>query len=448
MKQKATRSPDERGAWRPFGTPAPGEAAPEDSARCTWPRVRRAIGPAPAMPLAAVTLLLPVSSARSQEYMFTTLAGAGGGLAAVDGPGTDVRPGLSRRGAPRLRPTVRTLKLGCGLFRAAGTVGLMLGLSLGLAGRAPAQTFAVLHNFPATNGVAGTNVDGVVPRAGLIISGSTLYGAAVFGGSSGNGTLFKVGLDGAGFTVLHTFAGASDGAAPRAPLLLLSNTLYGTSSRGGHSGNGTIFRVNTNGAAFSTLYHFTATDPSTGTNSDGGQPDGGLVLSSNILFGTASVGGSSGSGSLFKIGLDGNGFSNLHSFSGNDGNEPSSGLILSSNRLYGTTFVGGLSGNGTIFAINTDGTEFSNLYHFSTSAGIFRPNSDGTAPLGSLTIDGGTLYGAAAGGGATGNGTVFKLNTDGSGFTTLYSFSAVPDPDNPPFINDDGSTPVSGLVLV
>jgi uncharacterized repeat protein (TIGR03803 family) len=100
-----------------------------------------------------------------------------------------------------------------------------------LATSAAAQTFTTLHSFTATSAYPGpyTNSDGAEPYAGLILSGSTLYGTAQIGGSSGNGTVFKVNTDGTGFTSLHTFTAGSgffpnfvtnsDGAGPSAGLI-------------------------------------------------------------------------------------------------------------------------------------------------------------------------------------------------------------------------------------
>jgi uncharacterized repeat protein (TIGR03803 family) len=93
-------------------------------------------------------------------------------------------------------------------------------------------------------------------------------------------------------------------------------------------------------------------------NSDGWAPHAGLILSGNILYGTASGGGSSGNGTVFSVNTDGTGFTNLHIFSGIwggsnfDGALPHGGLILSGNTLYGTANVGGTSGNGAIFSIS------------------------------------------------------------------------------------------------
>src|SRR6266568_4754674 len=93
--------------------------------------------------------------------------------------------------------------------------------------------------------------------AGLILSGNTLYGTASGGGSSGVGTVFAINTDGTGFTTLHSFAGRGDGANPLAGLILSNNVLYGTAAGGGSSGNGTVFKVSTDGTGFTNLYSFT-----------------------------------------------------------------------------------------------------------------------------------------------------------------------------------------------
>src|ERR1043165_6449047 len=83
-----------------------------------------------------------------------------------------------------------------------------------------------------------------------------------------------------------------------------------------------------------------------GINGDGAYPNAGLILSGNTLYGTASRGGSLGSGTVFKVNTDGTRFTSLHSFTATDGADPVAGLILSGGTLYGTTAYGGSSGNG------------------------------------------------------------------------------------------------------
>ncbi|MBI4324289.1 MAG: immunoglobulin domain-containing protein [Chloroflexi bacterium] len=256
--------------------------------------------------------------------------------------------------------------------------------------------------------------------AGLVLSGDTLYGTITYGGSSGNGAVFKVNTDGAGYTVLKNFTG-SDGAKPFAGLVLSGGTLYGTTYNGGSSDEGTVYKVNTDGTGYAVLKNF--------TRSDVAAPFGGLVLSSGTLYGTTYFGGSSNAGSVFKVNTNGTGYTVLRSFTGSDGSLPRAGLVLSGGTLYGTTPGGGSSGKGTVFKINTNGTGYTLLTSFTGG-------SDGSWPRAGLVLSGGTLYGTTYQGGISDWGTVFKVNTDGTGYAVLKKFGS-----------SDGWGPQSDLVL-
>jgi uncharacterized repeat protein (TIGR03803 family) len=257
------------------------------------------------------------------------------------------------------------------------------------------------------------------------------------------------------FTNLHTFTALvsginSDGAKPLAGLVLSGNVLYGTAYIGGTNGNGTVFAVNTDSSGFTNLHSFTAlSGPYPPTNSDGADLRGRLILAGNTLYGTAQAGGGSGVGTVFAINTNGSGFTNLHSFAAltgpnftnSDGANPYGGLILAGNTLYGTADTGGSSGNGTVFAVSTNGTGFTNLYSFSGG-------TDGANPAGGLVLSGNTLYGTTFYGGTNGNGTVFAVSTNGTGFTKLYSFTAKNFNGNTGgMTNSDGANPYAVLIL-
>ena len=364
---------------------------------------------------------------------------------------------------------------------------ICFGVALCLPLTASAQIFSPLHIFSTATGSTAPLAQG---------PDGTLYGVSASGGVSGppgSGTIFKVQPDGTGFGIIYSFTNGSDGAAPMAGLILSGNTLYGTAEKGGSGGHGTVFKINTDGSSFTTIYSFTAYTP--GTNSDGASPLARLVLSGNTLFGTASVGGSANSfGTIFKVNTDGTGFTNLHTFGATSVSDPAfpqAGLVLSGSTLYGTTEAGGGAGaSGTVFKIDTNGTGFaivhtfpatvsstnsdgahpkaglmlsgSTLYGTTSSGGrgygtvfslnIGDPSStsftnlynftngvDGSTPLAALALSGGTLYGTASSGGTNfpGWGTVFKLNTDGTGFTNLYEFAQ----------GNGGTQPAAGLLL-
>ena len=251
------------------------------------------------------------------------------------------------------------------------------------------------------------------------------------------------------FTNLYSFTGGNDGANPSAGLIALGNTLYGTAQYGGTNGNGAVFAINTDGTGFTALYGFTPTDAN-GNNSDGANPSAGLIALGNTLYGTAQYGGTSGNGTLFKVNTDGTGFTNLYSFTGGgDGANPS-GLTLSGNTLYGTARYGGANGNGTVFAINTNGTGFMSLYFFtaeSTNSSGIDTNGDGAYPDAGLIPSGNTLYGTAQRGGTNGNGAVFAINTNGTPFMTLHAFTPESTNSSGLDTNSDGANPYAGLIL-
>lgn len=326
-------------------------------------------------------------------------------------------------------------------------------------GQASAQTLTILHNFTALTN--NTNADGAYPFAGLLLSGNRLYGTTVNGGTSSNGTVFAVNVDGSDFTNLYSFSGFStapfgngvtnaDGANPRGGLVLSGNILYGTTASGGSWDNGTVFAINTDGSGFTNLHQFTSTFPY-GTNIDGAGPWGTLVLSGNTLYGTTQYGGAHGSapyldqgyGAIFAMNTDGSGFTNLHSFaSGGDGQNPVAGMILSGNTLYGTTDAGGPNFNGTVYAIDTSGSNEIILHAFSaTTPPGPSPNADGVSPYGGVILSGNRLYGTAWYGGAFAEGTVFAVNTNGASFSNLYSFP------HAGLTNTTGQNPTASLVL-
>jgi uncharacterized repeat protein (TIGR03803 family) len=285
------------------------------------------------------------------------------------------------------------------------------------------QALTNLYSFDGTNG-------GASPQAGLILSGDTVYGTAQYGGSSGDGTVFALKTDGTAFTNLHSFV-YDDGAHPMSGLLSVGDTLYGTAVGGGGSGNGTVYAIKSDGTGFTNLYFFAATQRNSSyvlTNSDGANPNGGLVLLGDTLFGTTTNGGISGNGTVFALKTNGTGFTNLYVFTAthsgslgsltnSDGARPCAGLVLSDDTLYGTAQYGGISGKGTVFALKIDGTGFTNLHNFTATVSgrnsdgvdVWAINNDGANPYAGLILSGNTLYGVASRGGSWGNGTVFSL---------------------------------------
>ena len=309
----------------------------------------------------------------------------------------------------------RLVRDGSGYLYGATSSGGNSNLGVVFRVRGDGTGFAVLHTF--TGGAA----DGWGPYSGLATDGAgSLYGTTYYGGPTSDGVLYKLRTDGTGFALLHVFGGGvTDGSGPRAaPTLDGAGTVYGTTTAGGSANGGTVYRMGTDGTGFTLLHSFT------GGATDGSEPWAPLVHSGGVLFGTAKTGGTSGAGVVFRLQTDGGAFVLLHSFAGSsaDGLTPEAPVVSDgAGSLYGTAYYGGASGDGVVYALTTAGTGFTLLHSFAGGA------SDGRYPSAGLTLDRkGNLFGTTRGGGPADLGTVFTLRTDGSGFSLLHAFTGGP----------------------
>lgn len=274
----------------------------------------------------------------------------------------------------------------------------------------------VLHTF---NGNDGAN-----PFGGLIVGrGGVFYGTTFDGGPDSAGTVFRMTITGT-VTTLHVFSGGSDGRSPHDLARGRDGNLYGTTSAAGANNNGVMYRITPRGK-------FTIVHTFSGGN-DGGSPQSGLLLARDgNLYGTASQGGPSGPGvngygAVFRISPTG-AFSTTYGFTGgSDGGQPLAGLAQGSDgNLYGTT-----SNNfGTVFKLTTAGV-LTTLHSFAFS--------DGTLTQGAATLrqaHNGAFYSTAYGGGTNnGYGTIYKITMAGA-FSVLHTFAS-----------SDGANPSAGLI--
>jgi uncharacterized repeat protein (TIGR03803 family) len=315
-------------------------------------------------------------------------------------------------------------------------------------------SMTTLHTFGPYQTSSGGNSDGAQPVETLLLaSDGNFYGITAYGGRAGNGTLFKVTPQGAVsrlyyFSALNTKGGNADGAVPFGSLIQgADGALYGTTALGGKYGSGVIFRfVPGQAAPLSVLYHFSALDAN-GFNVDGAMPAGALFQTSDgTLYGTASAGGANADGTIFKF-VAGGALTVLHTFealdvNGNDsdGASPQNGVTLGPDGdLYGVAPTGGVYGNGTIFKVSTDGV-FTTVHSFTPTTDLVnREGEEPYSPL--LLLPNGQFYGTAALGGPRSDGTIFRFGT-GEPINVIYDFG-VTDANHR---NLDGIGP-NGLVL-
>jgi uncharacterized repeat protein (TIGR03803 family) len=329
---------------------------------------------------------------------------------------------------------------------------------------AKAQVYGYQHTVARASPPDGdfNNVDGMVSRGELIqTADGKLYGAAMMGGTAGNGTIFYV-QDGPGAGTgakpvpIHIFsagqsAGPSDllkntdGAGPAGLTLGADGSIYGVTTGGGANGTGTLFKI-TPGGVLTTLYTFSATGAD-GRNLDGAGPFGKLLrMSDGTFYGVTGGGGLAGTGTVFRIGTD-QSFSNVYSFAAisevtginTTGARPLVGLTLGRDgNLYGVTETGGSIAGGIAFRLTTSG-------HITVLHDFVRddtPTSDGFRPSASLLLaSDGNFYGTTLAGGADGLGVVFKLAPDGT-YAILHHFGSILD--EPPVA--DGQSPAAPLI--
>jgi len=164
---------------------------------------------------------------------------------------------------------------------------------------------------------------------------------------------------------------------------------------------------------------------------DGYSPRAPLVQASDgNLYGTTLQGGDDGSGctvhsckgTVFTLTPQGQ-FRSLHTFLSPyaDGSSPWSGLVEGSDGyLYGTTYDGGATGAGTIYKINKSG-EFHKLHDFCQPRALC--TKEGASPRSGLVVGrDGNLYGRTTWAGPGGGGTIFRVTPSGD-FATIFSFN-------------------------
>jgi uncharacterized repeat protein (TIGR03803 family) len=277
--------------------------------------------------------------------------------------------------------------------------------------------------------------EGSGPNAMVQAGNGSLYGTTSGGGVAGFGSVLKFNPAGEQTTLVEfTDNGATNkGSGPNAIIEGTDLDLYGTTARGGATGNGTVFKVTPFGQLI-TLVEFTGN----GATNKGSEPNAIIENSDHDFYGTTGGGGASGNGTVFKMTSFGQ-LTTLAEFSDNGvtnkGSGPSGLIEASDGNFYGTTSSGGGSDHGTIFKVTREG-ELLTLVEFADD----RPNNKGRLPYAGL-MEGsdGNFYGSTSFGGASDSGTIWRMTSTGS-LTTLVEFSGITG------LNNRGMAPFAELV--
>lgn len=319
------------------------------------------------------------------------------------------------------------------------------------------SNFRVLHNFTGGN-------DGSYPTNIIQLPGGTLFGTTSGGGTNGTGVVYSVNPDGTQFQVVHNFAAVithldaystnADGIGTDSLIQGADHALYGTTVEGGSTGDGVVFRLQLDGT-FTVLHTF-----SYSTGADGANPYGLLQGMDGALYGACANGGANGGGVLYKLRPDGSGFTVIYSFNEpgdfsnsyvNDGGDgPSTNLVQDQyGTLYGATLEGGTYGRGVLFKIQTDGSNYTLLHEFGGSEGL-QPVA--LYPLGQLVLKGDQIFGTCSYSGVPSlegvvqqeGGVLYTIPTYASTsqeyLFEIHSFDIGKDPNN-------GAYPLVGLTL-
>jgi uncharacterized repeat protein (TIGR03803 family) len=291
--------------------------------------------------------------------------------------------------------------------------------------------------------------DGQLPYAApLMDSKGDLYGTTYYGGSHGLGTVYRLHRtkDGAWKeTVLHSFAGGSDGSHVAGGVVMdSSGNLYGGTEYGGDPacgngfGCGVVYQLTPGKAGAWTetvLYNF----PQPRKGSQFGGPLATLTLDGkDTLYGTTvfnDVCKGYNYGSVFKLKhVQGVWKENdIHKFCFDDGEAPEYGALVldGAGNIFGTAAFGGPNyGDGVVFELSPSGHNtwtFTHLHDFNTE------NDDGGGLAGGITLDSaGNIYGAN-GGGPLALGAIYELSPSGGTWTEsiLYAFNGSPDGQTP-----------------
>ncbi len=267
---------------------------------------------------------------------------------------------------------------------------------------------------------------GTAPRSGLrLASDGALYGTTSQGGVTGYGTLYRISAAGV-FSTLFDFGtnlALAGGGPLTAPQQGADGFLYGTTSRNG----GSVYRISTTGTNPSVLVSYTSGGPM-------GQAPIGLVhASGGQLYGLSEQGGPRSRGVLFRITGTGATRTTVTALdfglrgSTQEGAFPTGAIRESNGLYYGTTEEGGSElnngrGYGTLFSMTPEGriTTLVSFTNVVTNGGV-----PGYWPRGALTRMGvnGHLYGTTSSGGARGKGTIFRYHPDTKIFSSIAYFS-------------------------
>jgi uncharacterized repeat protein (TIGR03803 family) len=277
------------------------------------------------------------------------------------------------------------------------------------------NTITTLASFQGTNGST--------PVGGLAVdSQGNFYGVTVSGGAKNLGTVWELANGSNTITTLASF-NASTGANPVGNVAVDSQgNVYGTTSIGGSSNEGTVWEIVKGSNAITTRASFTSTT--------GAVPHGGVTIDAQgDLFGTTYNGGSNNAGTVWELVKGSSTITTLASFNAATGTLPQSEVTLANGNIYGTAFADGAGGQGTVWELAKGSSTITVLGSFN--------GANGGNPYGAVSVDArGDVFGTAAYSGEFALGTAWEVVAGSGTITALASFDGA-----------NGGLPQGGVTL-
>lgn len=251
--------------------------------------------------------------------------------------------------------------------------------------------------------------NGTGPTGTPVLAGGSLLGITNTGGMNNQGILFSYNQSTGVFTKLADFDMANTGTQA-GNLLVSDSVVYGVTHNGAGKGQGAIFSYDLRkNDGIKKLLDLDANDPAGGYGQQGD-----IAIVNNKLYLTLLYGGAQGFGGLYEYDIAANTLSAKHSYNYLDGHGylPTSGVTLgNSNVLYGQTAYGGATNQGVLFSFDPATGTYTEVFNLAV---------DGGAVASKLIYAGGKLYGEAAGSAPQ----LFSYDIAGNSFTTLHVFDA------------------------
>jgi len=398
-------------------------------------------GTASVAPFSRVTITDPNPTPQTDTVILTQSAVANGTLSNLGGfnatasPGVYTLTGTAAQVSAALEGMVFTPNAVQGPAGSTVTTDFTISVtnSLGLSATdSGASLEATIPGFVTLDDFNGT--DGAEPSGLFSDTAGDLFGVTSFGGASDEGSVFVIAKTSTGYASTPTRLASfnfTDGYLPVGGVIADSaGDLFGATMSGGTYNDGTVFVLANSPAGYAT-----APDAFISFNgADGSQPYAGLIAdAAGDLFGTTHSGGLYGDGVVFEIVKSSTGYAGtptiLLNFNGSDGANPEAALLIdAAGNLFGTTYAGGTSGYGTVFEIaKTSGT------YSSTPTILANFNfTNGANPTAGLVADAqGDLFGTTEGGGSAvdgfvtyeGEGTVFEIAKQAGGYGPLTTLA-------------------------